>query len=169
MVSRNPTTPQWYLLQSRPRQELRAEQNLRNQHFSCYCPQHPVETLRQGRRRVTRQPLFPGYLFVRLCRHSDNWHTIRSTRGVLRLVTFDSEPLPVEDQIISDLQSRLARQGNKPLFREGAPVTVTEGPFKDMNAIFCKADGEERAIILLNILSRQQKLRVPIRTLSVLA
>lgn len=166
MVSKSSGTSQWYLVQSRPRQELRAEQNLRNQCFSCYCPQHAVEKLRDGRRAVIQQPLFPGYLFINLCKLSDNWHSIRSTRGVLRLVTFANEPLPVGDEVIEDLQTRLAKVGSQPLFREGMPVTLIEGPFKDMNAVFCKADGEERAVVLLNLLSRQQHMKVPLQALS---
>ena len=157
---------QWYLIQCKPRQEARAEENLRNQHFSCYCPQHAVEKIRHGKRVVIQQPLFPGYVFINLCKLSDSWHSIRSTRGVLRLVTFANEPLPVADEIIEELQGRLASIDGQPLFKEGAPVTLTEGPFKDLNAIFCKADGEERAIILLNMLSRQQHLRIPLQALT---
>lgn len=169
MMSNSSATSRWYLVQCRPRQELRAEQNLRNQYFSCYCPQHSVEKMRDGKRAVTQQPLFPGYLFINLCKFSDNWHSIRSTRGVLRLVTFAGEPLPVGDEVISDLQERLAKVGSQPLFREGMPVTLIEGPFKDMNAVFCKADGDERAVILLDLLSRKQRMKVPVRALSVLA
>ncbi|HLV77245.1 MAG TPA: transcription/translation regulatory transformer protein RfaH [Marinobacter sp.] len=159
-------TAKWYLVQCKPRQEIRAEENLRNQFFSCYCPLHTVEKIRQGKRVVTQQPLFPGYLFINLCRLSDSWHSIRSTRGVLRLITFANEPLPVPDVIIDDLQARLSKAGNKPLFETGSPVTLIEGPFKDLNAVFCKADGEERAIVLLDLLNRQQQLSVPLRALS---
>lgn len=164
-MSKSPALAQWYLVQCKPRQEARAEQNLRNQYFSCYYPQHSVEKIRHGKRVVIQQPLFPGYLFINLCKLNDNWHSIRSTRGVLRLVTFANEPLPVDDRIISDLQARLAGIGNKPLFQEGAPVTIMNGPFKDLDAIFCKADGEERAIILLSVLHRQHRIKVPLQTL----
>lgn len=164
-MSANTATAQWYLIQCKPRQEDRAEQNLRTQKFSCYCPQHMVEKIHRGKKAVTKQPLFPGYLFVNLCKLSDNWHAIRSTRGVLRLVTFANEPLPVADDIIEGIQLRLSKVANQPLFREGMAVAITEGPFKDLNAVFCRPDGEERAIILLNLLNRQQHLRVPLRAL----
>lgn len=165
-VSNSPALAQWYLVQCKPRQEVRAEHNLRNQYFSCYCPQHTVEKIRHGKRAVIQQPLFPGYLFINLCRISDSWHSIRSTRGVVRMVTFADEPLPVPDQVIDDLRLRLAHIGDQPLFKEGAAVTVTSGPFKDLDAVFCKEDGEDRAIVLLNLLSRQQQLRVPLHALA---
>lgn len=164
-MTENPATARWYLVQCKPRQEVRAEQNLRNQHFPCYCPQHTVEKIRYGKRSVVQQPLFPGYLFINLCTVTDNWHSIRSTRGVLRMVTFADQPLAVPDSIVNELQARLLKTAGVPLFSEGTPVTITQGPFKDLDAIFCKADGEERAIILLNLLHRQQELKVPIKAL----
>lgn len=157
---------QWYLIQCKPRQEARAEQNLRNQTFPCYCPQHAVEKIRHGKRVVMQEPLFPGYLFINLCKLNDNWHSIRSTRGVLRMVTFANQPMPVPDDVIDKLQARLSSISDQPLYKEGAPVTLIEGPFKDLNAVFCKADGEERAIILLNVLNRQQRLKVPLRAIA---
>lgn len=165
-VSVNASAAQWYLIQCKPRQEDRAEKNLRTQNFSCYCPQHWVEKIHRGKKAVIKQPLFPGYLFIHLCKLNDNWHTIRSTRGVLRLVTFANEPLPVADDIIDDIRTRLSKVANQPLFKAGMPVAITEGPFRDLNAVFCRADGEERAIILLHLLNRQQHLRVPLRALA---
>lgn len=164
-MTENAATARWYLIQCKPRQEIRAEQNLRNQHFPCYCPQHTVERIRYGKRSAVQQPLFPGYLFINLCTVSDNWHSIRSTRGVLRLVTFADQPLPVPDALVEELRARLMMKASVPLFHEGESVTLTQGPFKDLDAIFCKADGEERAVILLNLLHRQQELKVPLKAL----
>ena len=164
-MSQSVITARWYLVQCKPRQELRAVENLRNQLFPCYCPQHRAEKLRHGKKTVIQQPLFPGYLFINLCKLNDNWHSIRSTRGVLRLVTFADEPLAVPDEIIDALQARLSSADQQPMFTEGAPVIITDGPFKDLDAIFCKADGEERAIILLSLLHRQQRIKVPLQAL----
>lgn len=158
-------TARWYLVQCKPRQEVRAEQNLRNQHIPCYCPRHTVEKVRHGKKTVIEQPLFPGYLFINLCKLNDSWHSIRSTRGVLRLVTFADQPLAVADNIIDGLQSRLAEVGSQPLFEQGSPVKIINGPLKNLDAIFSKPDGEERAIILLNLLHRQQQISVPLRAL----
>ena len=164
-MANNSARAQWYLIQCKPRQEARAVENLRNQHFSCYCPFHSVEKVQLGKRVVIKQPLFPGYLFINLCKLTDNWHAIRSTRGVLRLVTFANEPLAVADEIINNVQARLETLGDQPLFQEGGKVTITEGPFKDLDAIFCKADGKERAIILLTVLHREQQIRIPLQRL----
>lgn len=160
-----PNKPQWYLIQCKSRQELRAQENLRNQHFPCYCPMHNVEKIRQGRRTLVEQPLFSGYLFIHLSKLTDNWHSIRSTRGVQRLVTFAGNPLPVGDELVEALKARLTEGESKPLFTEGEKVTISDGPFKDLEAVFCMSDGEERAIVLLTLLQRQQQIRVPLSQL----
>src|SRR5690606_41037685 len=68
----------------------RARENLENQGFTCFLPELSVERLRAGRRIQREEPLFPGYLFIRLDRAS-GWHTVRSTRGVQKLVTFGNQ------------------------------------------------------------------------------
>ena len=121
--------------------------------------------MRRGKRVMLDESLFPGYLFIHLCQYTDSWHSIRSTRGVSKLVTFCDRPVAVAPDIIVDIRQRLAANEAQPLFVPGSAVTVTDGPFRDIQAIFEKADGEERAIILLSMLQRQQSISVPVRML----
>lgn len=154
--------PHWYLIQTKPRQEIRAEDNLRRQHFECYRP-HKPGTRGAGK---SEEALFPGYLFIRLDRQLDNWYPIRSTRGVARVVSFGSEPTPVRDELIEQLRQRLADSAEKPKFQPGERVQLHGASFNDLEAIFISADGEERSVILLKLLQREQKVRVPTRYLS---
>ncbi len=50
-------------------------------------------------------------------------------------------------------------------FSPGERVQVSGGSFSDIEAIFVSSDGEERSVILLNLLQREQKVRVPTRYL----
>jgi transcriptional antiterminator RfaH len=156
------SNPRWYLIQTKPRQETRAEENLRRQGFDCYRP-HKQRESANGK---TEEPLFPGYLFIRLDRDLDNWYPIRSTRGVARVVSFGGEPTPVRDELIEQLRQRLASSCvNKPRFQPGERVLLHGGSFNELEAIFVSADGDERSVILLNLLQREQKIRVPTRYL----
>ena len=161
------TTARWYLIQTKPRQEARAEEHLLRQHFECYRPLKAPSASRGSTPGRNGEALFPGYLFIRLdCTH-DNWYPIRSTRGVSRVVTFGGQPTPVRDELIEQLRQRLARD-ERPTnltFKPGERVQVCGGSFADIEAIFVASDGEERSIILLNLLQREQKVRVPNRYL----
>ena len=155
------SSPRWYLIQTKPRQERRAEENLQRQHFECYQPKKPSVANER-----TDEALFPGYLFIRLDRELDNWYPIRSTRGVARVVAFGSEPTPVRDELIEQLRQRLATPPQKPRFEPGERVQLHGGSFNELEAIFVSDDGEKRSVILLNLLQREQRVRVPTRYLS---
>ncbi len=154
--------PQWFLIQTKPRQGFRAEDNLRNQGYITYHPLVEVERLRAGRRTPVQEPLFPNYLFIRLQRWVDNWHPIRSTRGVSKLVTFADQPLPVADEIIDQIGRQLEQLGPRPVLRKGDVVEILDGCFRGHDAIFNRFDGEERAILFLTFLHKQAKLTVPV-------
>lgn len=44
----------------------------------------------------------------------------------------------------------------------GQAVELEEGPFKGISAIFQAYDGEERAIVLISFMQKQQRVKVPI-------
>lgn len=150
----------WYLIQTKPHQELRAEENLTRQGFCCYRP-----VVGQGPRP---QPLFPGYLFIHLDQQHDNWFPIRSTRGVARIVSFGPQPLPVADELVEDIRQRSQAMPERASghFQQGQVVHLHCAGNCEVEAIFLCDDGAERALILLNLLQREQRVRVPLSQLS---
>ncbi|WP_440090223.1 transcription/translation regulatory transformer protein RfaH [Pseudomonas fragariae (ex Marin et al. 2024)] len=155
----------WYLIQTKPRQEARAEEHLQRQHFECYRPLKSGERKRSNRTPIEEE-LFPGYLFIRMDQVHDNWYPIRSTRGVARIVTFGAHPVPVRDELIEQIRERLSAPAPRIVFTRGEPVLIKAGGFCDVEAIFLATDGTERAVILLNMLQRQQKVVLPISSLT---
>jgi len=156
----------WYVIQSRPREDERALEHLERQGFECYRPMRRVERRRQGRKHFVQEALFPRYFFIHLdCVH-DNWYPIRSTRGVARIVTFGGMPIPVKDELIEQIRDRLLAPPPKVPFQQGEAVRITAEGFNDVEAIFLTADGDERAVILLNLLHREQKVTLPVSSLS---
>ena len=154
----------WYLVQSKPGQARRAAEQLQNQGYRCFLPLVTVEKLRRQQRVQVEEPLFPGYLFIQLTA-DDNWAPIRSTRGVSRVVAFNGQPLPVADSLVESLRQRVGEQVPRPLLAPGDAVHIAEGPLAGLAAIFQCFDGEQRAIILLNLLQREQVLTVPVGSL----
>ena len=153
----------WYLIQCKPRQDSRAEENLIRQAFTCYRPTRHVERIQRGRRTTQVESLFPGYLFIQLDQLNDNWHPIRSTRGVSQLVTFGKQPIAVADELIEQLCQQLSETPPEPLALEpGDSVRINSGSFKELEAIFLARDGAERIVILLQLLHCEHTLSVPI-------
>jgi transcriptional antiterminator RfaH len=153
------TRPRWYVVQCKPREDGRALEHLERQGFSCYRPTLCLEKLRQGRKVAIQESLFPGYLFVQLDEVNDNWYPIRSTRGVIEIVRFSEHPLPVEDEIVEMIRERVASaEPPVPYLEPGERVLITDGCFADVEAIFVANDGDERVMLLMNVLHRDQSL-----------
>jgi transcriptional antiterminator RfaH len=111
--------------------------------------------------------MFPGYLFVRLDEEDKLWSSMRSTRGVRDFVRFAKTPATIPDNIISGLQSAGAGEllTISKVPKKGSLLMIEDGPFKGLEAIFQIMDGTERAIVLLNVLGKEQKLSIDINHL----
>ncbi len=156
----------WFLVQCRPGQNDRARLNLEYQNYECFDPHMAVERLRAGRRRYRREPMFPGYLFIHLALSGESWHSIRSTRGVRRLVHFGNDPARAPDEVITELWHRTAPEAEQTevvhALREGDRLHIKKGPFADLEGLFERYDGEERVIVLFDMLQKQHRLTLGI-------
>ncbi len=154
----------WYAVHTKARQEQLASEHLERQGFNVYLPLMRAARRRRGRWKSLVEPMFPGYLFVKIDIHDQDVSPIRSTCGVIRMVRFGEQLQPVPESIVkalSDCQpDRESPIDPSALFRPGDEVTIVEGPFTGLRAIFEAKTGEERVCILLDILGRTNRIAV---------
>jgi len=153
----------WYVVQTKPRQEFRALEHLRNQGVRCGLPTIEAEKIRRGRRVLVNEPLFSHYLFVQLDATHGKWSVLRSTRGVTRLVEFGGVPARLPAGVIDVLMS--CHAALRRLFAPGERVVVTQGPLAGLEGIYQMPDGEARAVVLLEFLSRPNRVAFPVEAL----
>lgn len=162
----------WFLLQTKSRQEARAVENLERQGVDTFCPMIYVEKISQGKRVVKEEALFPGYLFVNFNQAKVSATTVRSTRGVSHFVTCAGSPVLVPDTLIEQLQKR-ADPSNEELVsnlpQSGDQLEVVDGPFRGLKAVFKEIDGNQRAVVLINLLNQQVKASIPFGSLSAIS
>lgn len=161
----------WYLLYCRSRQEERARTHLNNQGFETYLPRVQVTRIVAGRRRQCREEvLFPNYLFVHTNPFSSSYHKIRSTRGVSTFIRTGDQPLRVADQLVKTLalnEEVLERSGLLDSdFATGDTVDITEGAFKGLKAVYQMPKGEDRALVMINLLQQQMSVEVPLQNIT---
>ena len=151
----------WLLLQVKPKQETRALENLQRQGGDCYCPQICVEKLSRGKRIQAEEALFPGYLFINVQPEQDGltYTSIRSSRGVSKIVSFGAEPIKVPETLIEQIKYREQADSMgfiaKDLPQPGDSINILQGPFKGLKAVFSHTDGMQRSIVLINLLNQQ--------------
>jgi len=152
----------WYLLYSKPRQESRAQQHLANQGFDSFVPQITQRKLQAGKIIDKTDLLFPRYIFLKV-NNTVNLGVIRSTRGVAGFVKFGDVIATVPTELITRLmQQQITMQQHAPAhpFTVGDVVTILDGPFAGLNAVFQQADGECRSFILLQFLGQTQQVLI---------
>ncbi len=150
----------WYVVHTKPRQEMLAQTHLHRQAFRTYLPLIAQTRRRRDRRVEVILPLFPRYLFIQVNLREQCTAAVRSTLGVTAMVRFGDQLLPVPDSVIAYLQASTdADTGlhrlHAPRFQKGDKVRVDRGPFAGLEGIYQAERGEDRFMILLDFLGRQ--------------
>ncbi len=155
----------WYAVCCKPRQEAVAEENLLRQGFRVYLPRIRIRQRRRGQWLDAIEVLFPRYIFIRIdpLRHSTA--TIRSTRGAVGLVRFGGQPAVVPDAVMDALREREdaasgLHEDKRPLFSAGEAIKLVDGPLAGMEGVFTQKDGDQRVIVLLELLGKANKVAV---------
>lgn len=164
----------WYVIYTHAKSEMKAANHLLRQGFDTYLPIYPKERRHARRVEQIHAPLFPRYIFVSLDTARVPWRVINSTVGVINIVSQSGQPVPMPTGIIDDLRARELENGLIKLnsfqrFKKGDPIQVTAGAMHDQFGIFDCIDDSERIVILLNLLGREVKVRLPAEAVSAVA
>lgn len=88
------------------------------------------ETVHRWHNRLVKLalPLFPGYVFVRLC--ASNRYAVVTVPGIVSIVTFQGRPATVPDEQIAAIQKALKFQHVHPCpyLANGKRVRIMSGP-----------------------------------------
>lgn len=161
----------WYVAQTHRRDEEKAAWHLRRQEFSVYLPRYL--TRRRHARRVdwVKAPLFPRYLFIEMDSEHTQWRCINSTFGVSRLVCNGDRPAPVPEGIVEDIVARSDKRGLVRLdrmrpFSQGQKVQIMFGALTERVGMFECLTDEDRVVLLLDMLGRQVRIKLPLETIA---
>lgn len=89
--------------------------------------------IRNGKRKVIEEKIFPGYVLVEMVVTDDSWYVVRNTPNVTGFIGTTTTPTPISDEEILDLQKKMGVE--EPKYKidieVGAPVKIIDGPFKN--------------------------------------
>lgn len=150
----------WFVIYCKSNNEARAQQNLLNLGIDSFFPKIIKAKLLRGKKTQVENPLFPNYIFIHADKDSSNFSKIRSTRGVSHFIKFGRSIAEVSEPFIEQLKMMSHCQciDASELLKVNDEVTINNGPFKGLKAIFAKEDGLERSMLLLNILNKENEL-----------
>lgn len=94
----------FYVIHTKPKQEIRAIENLNMQGFKTWMPFFKKTILFKNKYITKREPFFPGYVFVLLDIIKQDWSKINNTFGVKYLVTIGGCPNEIKLESILTLK-----------------------------------------------------------------
>ncbi len=158
----------WYAVYTQPRNEERAHEHLARQGFEVFLPRYLKRRSHARRVTVAPAPLFPRYLFVSFDASQQRWRAIRSTRGVIDLVSNGDTPVPVPEAVINEIERRRDADGFVVLARHLGLKRGMQDPDRcravcGREAIFEEQRDEDRVIALLSLMGREVLVQMPIR------
>lgn len=110
-----------------------ASMNMDDKVFSILIPMEDEVEIKDGKRRVVKKKVFPGYVLVEMILTDDSWYVVRNTPGVTSFVGSGNKPVPlVEDEVQHILcKMGLAEAPIKMDLDIGESVRVIAGPFEN--------------------------------------
>lgn len=157
--------PSWFAVYTKPRQEHIALAHLERQGFHCFLPMAINPYQRRSQKDLRIEPLFPRYLFLNAIADRQSLAPVRSTRGVCTLVRFGLELACIPETVIRailgrcDPDSGLVRLDPVPV-EPGDKVRVFDGPLAGADGLFQAESGEDRALLLIEMMGRQTRVEV---------
>ncbi len=155
----------WHAVLCKPRREAAAEANLKNQGFEVHLPRIVGLRRKAGRWAQVIEPLFPRYLFLNAEDTGRSLAPVRSTPGVTDLVRFCGAPALVPQGVVealreaADPETGCHRLRTAP-FAAGERVRFAAGPFAGLEGVFEIESGEARAVVLLDLIGKTNRLTV---------
>ncbi len=153
-------TLRWYVIQTLPKQEERAESNLNAWKVETFYPKYKKLRPNQftGKQVYVTRPLFPSYIFARFNKER-LLSKVCFTRGVRTVVSFGDGPTPLDDEVIDFLKSNVEPDGFVRMdggAKLGDKVMVNSGALKNLTGVFEReAKDKNRVMILLETVSFQ--------------
>lgn len=101
--------------------------------FDAIVPKERKIKIRDSKRTVVEEKIFPGYVLVDMIVTDDSWYVVRNTPNVTGFVGSGTIPTPVAEDEWKSLQKRMGVEEPKFKvdFEHGELVRITDGPFKD--------------------------------------
>jgi transcription termination/antitermination protein NusG len=127
-------------------------------------PTEDVATFtRDGKRRVSKRKLLPGYIMVYMRINEDTWFLVRETSGISDFTGAAGKPMPMDPNDVERFISRAVEDDEEedaPIktnipFKVGDRVRVKEGNFENQEGDVDSVDQSNgRVTVIINIFDR---------------
>lgn len=157
----------WYAIHTYSGYEENVEHNLTqriesmdmaDKIFGIMIPKEKKIKIKNGKRKVVEEKIFPGYVLVEMLVTDDSWYVVRNTPNVTGFIGTGNIPTPVSEEEIKSLQKRMGV--DEPEYKidveVNSAVKITDGPFKGFEGKVAEIDASRGKIkVLVSMFGRE--------------
>lgn len=167
--STNQTDMNWYVVKVQSNREKSIRESLirrikrdgvEDMFGEIVVPVEKVIENKSGKKRVTEQKLFPGYLIVQMVLNEETWFLVRNISGVGDFTGSAGHPIPMQESEIARILTR--KESKEPVpaasvanFHAGDSVLIKDGAFDGFKGIIDSTDDANgKVTVLIEIFGR---------------
>ena len=157
----------WYVLHTYSGYEENVEKNLKqriesmdmeDKIFNILIPSEKKIKIKNGKRKIVEEKIFPGYVLVEMIVNDDSWYVVRNTPNVTGFIGTGTIPTPIGDDEVNKLRKRMGVE--EPKFKidvsVGSPVKINDGPFKNLEGKITHIDNAKGKVkVMVSMFGRE--------------
>ena len=157
----------WYVLHTYSGYEDAVARNLKqriesldmgDKIFSVLVPKEKKIKIKNGKRVVVEEKIYPGYVLVEMIVTDDSWYVVRNTPRVTGFIGSGTTPVPISSEEVARLMEKMGVE--EPKYKidvaVGDPVKIVDGPFKDFDGKISEIDEARGKVkVLVSMFSRE--------------
>lgn len=159
----------WYVLHTYSGYENKVKANLEkrvesmgmtDKIFRVVVPEEEETEIKNGKTKVVKRKVFPGYVLVEIVMTDDSWYVVRNTPGVTGFVGSagaGSKPTPLLPEEVVTILKRMGVEEKRfdVNYEIGETVRVKEGPFTNFTGTVEEMDKDKAKLkVLVNMFGR---------------
>jgi len=157
----------WYVIHTYSGYENKVKANLErkvhsmgmeDQIFRVVVPMEDEVEIKDGKKKITKKKVFPGYVMVEMIVDDKSWYVVRNTPGVTGFVGSGTKPIPLTD---AEIKNILKSMGIEELKQKmdieiSEMVRITSGAFENWTAKVLEIDPERSKLkVLVDMFGRE--------------
>jgi transcriptional antiterminator NusG len=132
--------------------------------FNVLVPIEKKIKIKNGKRKLVEEKIFPGYVLVEMIVTDDSWYIVRNTPSVTGFIGTGTTPSPLSKEEVDYLVKR-SGTSEEPAYQidiqVGSPVKIGDGPFKGFEGKVIEIDGSRGKVkILVSMFGRETPLEL---------
>ncbi|CQR48538.1 hypothetical protein BN1058_02921 [Paraliobacillus sp. PM-2] len=161
---------QWYVVHTYSGYENKVKTNLEkrlesmgmeDKIFRVLVPEDEEAEIKNGKRKIAKKKVFPGYVLAEMIMTDDSWYVVRNTPGVTGFVGSAGSGTKPTPLLQEEVETILKRMGMNETVTEidfdiKESVRVTDGPFKDFTGTIEQIDSDRQKVkVHVNMFGRE--------------